>query len=104
MATTQFKIEVENSKKYKILKEIQNYYSDYVNNPMARTEEVLEIEEIVKEVFSEEGNGLSNFLVKYYDDDKEIDFDTLKKAYELFCLEQTSVIEPSKWIGDGRRK
>ena len=32
MKTTQFKIEVDNEKKYIILKEIQNYYSDFVTN------------------------------------------------------------------------
>ena len=104
MKTTQFKIEVDNEKKYIILKEIQNNYSDFVNNPMARKEEVFTIDEIVSEIFSEERNGFNCFVTEYFSDGKEIDYDSLKKAYDLFCLERTSIIDTSRWIGEEEGK
>ena len=87
MKTTQFKIEVDNEKKYIILK-------------------VFTIDEIVSEIFSEERNGFNCFVTEYFSDGKEIDYDSLKKAYDLFCLERTSIIDTSRWIGEeeGRKR
>ena len=95
----QFNIEVDNQKKYVILKEIQNYYNDFINNPMSREDEILLIKEIIGEIFSEERNSFNHYIVEFFSDGKEIDFDNLKKAYDIFCLEQTNVIKVSKWIG-----
>ena len=73
---------------------------------MARKEEVFTIDEIVSEIFSEERNGFNCFVTEYFSDGKEIDYDSLKKAYDLFCLERTSIIDTSRWIGEeeGRKR
>ncbi len=104
---TVFNIEVDNAKKYSILKQIQNYYSDFISNPMARDDEVKTINKIINEIFSEERNGLNHFVVDYFsDEEKEIDYDTLKKAYDLYLLEQTSALplEEARWLCESERK
>lgn len=97
--TTNFNVEVDNKKKYTILKEIQNYYNDFITNPMANEEEVKKINQIVDEIFSEEREGFAHFIIEFFEDGKEIEYDNLKKAFDLYCLEQTSIIRTSKWIG-----
>ena len=97
--TAHFNVEVEDKKKYTILKEIHNYYSDFISNPMANDSEVKLFEQIIEELFSEERNGFAHFVIEFFEDGKEIEFDNLKEAYNEYSLEQTSVIRTSKWIG-----
>lgn len=102
--TTQIKIEVDNKQKYQILTKIQNYYTDFVNNDMAREYEVEKLDEIIKEIFSEEKSGFNRYVVKYFSDEKEIDYDTLETAYNTYYKQITEKVEPTKWIGEGRKK
>ncbi len=101
-----FKIEVDNAKKYSILKQIQNYYSDFISNPMAREDEVKTINKIINEIFSEERNGFNHFVVEHFTDEEieedslEIDYDVLKSLYDSYLLEQTNAlpIEEARWL------
>ncbi|MCM1370914.1 MAG: hypothetical protein NC181_03380 [Clostridium sp.] len=97
--TTQIKVEVDNRNSYLLLKEIQNYFSDFISNPMVSEENLLKIKEIIDELFSEERTGFKNFVVEFFEDGRNVDFDSLNEAYDMFCLEQTITIQQAPhWI------